>query len=370
MPLTTNSLILIGAIAFALSQVLLSIILLLRTDRRWSIQERLFGVVLFGVSAYVLTPLAPAGGWSLLASTLQTLVPGVFWLFAASLFDDHFKLKPWKWGVVGIIVLLPLIGSLLSLKQGVAGLLLFTMPQSLEFVMMALALVAVVRTWREDLVQERRDFRGWFCGIIGVYITSLLLVREVLFSGAEWLPVWQYVPVGIMMLITNALLLRYRANTLYRKELPQRHLPLEQGDKASVDFLVAEPEAVIAPELPEKQEEEVPQEVVNALNTLMEEEKVYQEMGLTIGMLAARMELPEYRLRKIINAGLGYRNFNDFLNTYRIREARERLSRETDTPVLNIALDAGYRSLSSFNKAFKETLGQTPTEFRNSHPAA
>ena len=35
--------------------------------------------------------------------------------------------------------------------------------------------------------------------------------------------------------------------------------------------------------------------------------------------------------------------------------------------MLTIALDMGYRSLSPFNKAFKEIKGMTPTEFRNLH---
>ena len=34
-------------------------------------------------------------------------------------------------------------------------------------------------------------------------------------------------------------------------------------------------------------------------------------------------------------------------------------------PVLSIVLDMGYRSLSPFNKAFKDIMGMTPSEYRN-----
>ena len=68
----------------------------------------------------------------------------------------------------------------------------------------------------------------------------------------------------------------------------------------------------------------------------------------------------------MINQKLGYRNFNDYINQLRIAEAGARLIAEPDTPILNIALDVGYRTLSSFNRAFKEILEQTPTAYRQS----
>jgi AraC-like DNA-binding protein len=88
--------------------------------------------------------------------------------------------------------------------------------------------------------------------------------------------------------------------------------------------------------------------------------------GLTIGSLAVLMSLPEYRLRQIINEGLGHRNFNAFLNRYRIDEAKTALADagQKDVPVLTIAMDAGFQSLGPFNRAFKADSGLTPTEFR------
>ena len=83
-------------------------------------------------------------------------------------------------------------------------------------------------------------------------------------------------------------------------------------------------------------------------------------------MLAARLDLPEHRLRQVINEGLGHRNFNAFLNRYRIDEAKAALSdlSQRDVPVLTIAMDAGFQSIGPFNRAFKADTGMTPTEFR------
>ena len=106
--------------------------------------------------------------------------------------------------------------------------------------------------------------------------------------------------------------------------------------------------------------------LLRRLDHLMTVERIYRQEGLTIAMLAAKLDLPEHRLRQAINEGLGYRNFNAFLNRYRIDEAKAALSdpSQRDVPVLTIAMDAGFQSIGPFNRAFKADTGMTPTEFR------
>ena len=92
-------------------------------------------------------------------------------------------------------------------------------------------------------------------------------------------------------------------------------------------------------------------------------------MALTIGSFAQQVGIPEHRLRKLINQQLNYRNFNDFLNHYRLEEVTRRLTdpAEADLPVLTIAMDAGYRSMTTFNRAFRANIGETPTSYRQKH---
>jgi AraC-like DNA-binding protein len=106
--------------------------------------------------------------------------------------------------------------------------------------------------------------------------------------------------------------------------------------------------------------------LLRRLDRLMVEERVYRREGLTIGALAAKLGVQEYRLRQAINEGLGYRNFNAFLNSYRLGEAKAALADpgQEEVPILTIAMDAGFRSLGPFNRAFKADTGTTPTEFR------
>ena len=99
---------------------------------------------------------------------------------------------------------------------------------------------------------------------------------------------------------------------------------------------------------------------------LMADERIYRQENITIGSLALRLGIPEYRLRRLINQRLGYRNFNVFLNNHRIEEAKAALAdpAQAEVPIITIAMDAGFQSLGPFNRAFKALTGVTPTEYR------
>jgi AraC-like DNA-binding protein len=109
-----------------------------------------------------------------------------------------------------------------------------------------------------------------------------------------------------------------------------------------------------------------------ALRREMEERRAYREDSLSIGGLAARLGLPEYRLRRLINQRLGHRNFSAFVNSYRLAEVMAWLAdpSQADAPILTLALDAGFQSVGSFNRAFRSRTGTTPSEFRRRHALA
>jgi AraC-like DNA-binding protein len=106
--------------------------------------------------------------------------------------------------------------------------------------------------------------------------------------------------------------------------------------------------------------------LLKRLEQLVTKERIFRQEGLTIGALSSRLAVPEERLRRAINEGLGYRNFNAFINHYRLEDAKTALSdpSQHDVPVVTIAMDAGIRSLGPFNRAFKTDTGMTPTEYR------
>src|SRR5439155_17789981 len=125
--------------------------------------------------------------------------------------------------------------------------------------------------------------------------------------------------------------------------------------------LFAAPVANVASEAVAAQEQgAADQKLVGALMRLMADERIYRHDNVTIGMLATKRGIPEYRLRRLINQQLGYRNFNVFLNAHRIAEAKGALAdpSQAEVPVITIAMDAGFQSLGPFNRAFKTTTGR------------
>ncbi|GGG55211.1 transcriptional regulator [Pseudohongiella nitratireducens] len=98
----------------------------------------------------------------------------------------------------------------------------------------------------------------------------------------------------------------------------------------------------------------------------MRKERLYARPGLTLRHVADALPMREYRLREFINKTLGYRNFNQFVNAFRLELACEKLSLPPNDKVLisAIAWDLGYSSPSTFNKVFKKRFGVTPSEFR------
>ena len=101
------------------------------------------------------------------------------------------------------------------------------------------------------------------------------------------------------------------------------------------------------------------------LTTLMEQEKVFLEPGLTLPKLARMVNCSVNHLSQAVNAGFGL-NFFDFLNSYRIREAKALLSHSDlqSNAILDVAFAVGFNSNSAFYSAFKKITGRTPAQFR------
>jgi AraC-like DNA-binding protein len=108
-------------------------------------------------------------------------------------------------------------------------------------------------------------------------------------------------------------------------------------------------------------------EYLSRLKIIMIRDKPYLESSLTLQKLADMAEISPQNLSQIINVKLN-QNFFDFINCYRITEAKKLLidPRGQLLTILAIAAEAGFNSKSSFNAAFKKMTGMTPTEYKKS----
>ncbi|MBN1797654.1 MAG: helix-turn-helix domain-containing protein [Spirochaetales bacterium] len=100
----------------------------------------------------------------------------------------------------------------------------------------------------------------------------------------------------------------------------------------------------------------------------MDKEEIFKDPDLSLPELAEELNIPRNHLSYVINEYAGL-NFYDFINSYRVEEAKRILLKPTyqKENILNIAFDAGFKSKSTFNKIFKKHTNQTPKEFRKKY---
>jgi len=143
---------------------------------------------------------------------------------------------------------------------------------------------------------------------------------------------------------------------------PAASVPTSAAAPLLTDLLPADIPPVEAPSAPDPADDRL----AIALDHAMRQHRLYRGDNLTIASLAAQLAVPEYRLRRVINQRLGHRNFNAFVNAWRLQDTYDALADPglRDRPVLTIALEAGFQSIGPFNRAFKAATGLTPSEFR------
>ncbi len=103
--------------------------------------------------------------------------------------------------------------------------------------------------------------------------------------------------------------------------------------------------------------------VVVKLNRLMEEEHLYRDEDISLKDVADIMDMNLQQLSEILNREIN-KNFNTFINDYRVEEAKKLLADDETLPITHIALSVGFNSTTTFNRSFSRSTGVTPKEFR------
>ncbi len=102
------------------------------------------------------------------------------------------------------------------------------------------------------------------------------------------------------------------------------------------------------------------------LQQLLYLDKLYLQANLRLTDVAQQLQVPEYRVSRLIRNQFQASNFNCFINTLRIEHAKSLLTDpdKQQWPVLVIGLESGFASVGPFSRAFKAQTGDTPHEYR------
>lgn len=284
---------------------------------------------------------------------------GLWMILAYSLFQDERHLPRWMLAAFAVQFLLSAINAFgyvgrdssvlqSSAYPAVVNFIFGPLPIAMQSAFAFLALYWAARGWRADLDEGRRFLRGLFLIVFGG-VSFGTSVAELYLVDA---PYSARAPFDNVMTLAMAMGYATVAVAVLR------------FDNRILERLVDRVSTLPDPEVDAGFDRDLA-----ALTRALEAEKVYLTPGLSIGDLAKRLTMPEYRLRALINKRLGYRNFNALLHEYRLRDACERLAdpARARLPILTIALEVGYQSITPFNQAFRDAMGCTPSAYRRRH---
>jgi AraC-like DNA-binding protein len=336
--------------------LVLLVALLLRDARR--VPAGVFAALFAaGAAAYTIVSasfFAPVPPLSLLPLRMLGMGnPLVFCLFAASLFEDDFK--PSWWHALAWLAMVAFgLAACLWIDAAPARWAF----SALELACNALGVWYVLAGRTIDLVEERRRLRAALVVLLAIYSVAVITTEITLPAGSG----------GPILFLANGIGLL--AVTLVFALV----LLSVSSDSALISLPLSTPSVQMTspfrpaalPDPADQAERDDDTRLLAALRRLMEHDRAYREEGLSIGGLAGKLGLPEHGLRRLINRRLGYRNFNAFLNSYRLDDVMAALAdpAQEAVPILTIAMDAGFQSLGPFNRAFKAQTGTTPSEFR------
>lgn len=104
------------------------------------------------------------------------------------------------------------------------------------------------------------------------------------------------------------------------------------------------------------------QELKKNLKDLFQNEKLYRNNDINLDMVAEKLNTTRHNASQLINEHFNM-SFREFVNSYRIQEAKELLKEENELNIIDVAYEVGYNNKVSFNKAFKKDTQLTPSEY-------
>lgn len=325
--------------------------LLLHQRRQIGLPAILFAPMALCLSGFVsgntpISSLVPEGALGSGAHIASGFTVIFLWWFCLSCFDRQFSPR-------GGVLSAGLMWSLLAaLDRGLFG--NFFASKGLSILLLALGFAIVAHlVWRilaerqGDLIQQRHDARILAAILLGGML-FMDLAADALF-GFAWRPL-------AFSMAQNAMVLAFGV------WLAGRMLVVRPGVLA---FDVADNDSTAGKSLPQRNIQHET-EMHRRLSALMITERIFLDPELTFATFVKRMGASERTVRTLINHELGYDHFRTFLNHYRVAEARRLLADASRNDKLaTIALESGFASLASFNRAFRTLEECTPSDYRS-----
>ena len=268
---------------------------------------------------------------------LISFVPcGLAWLLSRELFRMEAERQAWPALVVAVLYLTCLINYVIPQSQ--VGSMLGVVASMKSLIGSAMLLMTFVEAIDGmNASSAERKFRLSFAsGYAGLVTVSLL-------ADQPGLDAWQD---EFRIVAASFALLGASLAVLYRRRYPLEHRRTRKANRSG--SVSRDPT------------------LAGRLMALLESDRIYLEPNIKVADAARRLRVPDYKISQSVVSDLGFANFNQLINSYRIREACVQLAMPgmEALPILSIAMDCGFGSIGPFNRAFKAHTGMTPSAYR------
>jgi AraC-like DNA-binding protein len=110
---------------------------------------------------------------------------------------------------------------------------------------------------------------------------------------------------------------------------------------------------------------DIVEKTIKTLQKTMETDLLYLDNALDLNMLSQHTDIPVKTLSAVLNQHLKL-SFNDFVNHYRVAAFVERYQKTENAhlTIMGIASDCGFNSQPTFQRAFKQVMGMSPRDFK------
>lgn len=198
---------------------------------------------------------------------------------------------------------------------------------------------------------------GWIRNFMIAFL-SILILRVLFFIlNPEWgefgSQFWHYIAFSFVFY--------YIAVTGYSNVIKQTTL---RSEKLKVVNVFEDENLALKTEPKSNPSEPDTSKWKDKLSKLMIEQYLFENPRLTLSDVANELDTTTKTVSSIVNSGFNM-NFNDFVNHYRIEAVKEKLYKgeQTTSTLLGIALDCGFNSKATFNRAFKKSTSLSPKDY-------
>lgn len=288
--------------------------------------------------------------WESLRLASVLLQMPLYWLYVRAACFHNYELESKH-----ILHALPALGFFLFFiisEISAEALQLFGIVVQLQYYAYIVAVFVSLSTfrtlYRENYSTNHHITYKWLLQTTILFLigNTFVFIRDILFKQAAW----EYLPWINLLIPIFALgvISWFVLKALYRPKLflgvDKNLLPIKSGPAG----------------VPGKYQKDL-----ERLSHHMRTQRPYLDAELSLQKLANGIGLPDKLVSQLINQHLG-KHFFDYINEFRITEAKALLQNERELTVLEILYQVGFNSKSSFYTAFKKETGQTPTSYRKS----